>query len=41
VADLDDHLLRDIGVSRVDARRAWGDPAYKPRISHEGWSTGG
>jgi uncharacterized protein YjiS (DUF1127 family) len=32
LADLDDHLLRDIGVSPIDARSA------KPRISHEGWA---
>jgi uncharacterized protein YjiS (DUF1127 family) len=31
LADLSDHLLRDIGVSPIDARSA------KPRISHEGW----
>jgi hypothetical protein len=33
LADLDDHLLRDIGVSSIDARSA----SAKPRISHEGW----
>jgi uncharacterized protein YjiS (DUF1127 family) len=33
LADLNDHLLRDIGVSPVDARSA----CAKPRISHEGW----
>jgi uncharacterized protein YjiS (DUF1127 family) len=33
LADLDDHLLRDIGVSPIDARSA----CVKPRISHEGW----
>jgi uncharacterized protein YjiS (DUF1127 family) len=33
LADLDDHLLRDIGVSPIDARSA----CAKPRISHEGW----
>ena len=32
LADLDDHLLRDIGVSPIDAR------SEKPRISHEGWA---
>jgi len=39
LADFDDHLLRDVGVSRIDARRAWADPGWKPRISHEGWSS--
>ena len=29
--DLNDHVLRDIGVSSFDAGRA------KPRMSHEGW----
>jgi uncharacterized protein YjiS (DUF1127 family) len=33
LADFDDHLLRDIGVSPIDARSAYA----KPRISHEGW----
>jgi uncharacterized protein YjiS (DUF1127 family) len=29
--DLNDHVLRDIGMSPIDAGRA------KPRMSHEGW----
>lgn len=29
--DLNDHVLRDIGVSSIDAGRA------NPRVSHEGW----
>jgi uncharacterized protein YjiS (DUF1127 family) len=29
--DLNDHVLRDIGVSPIEAGRA------KPRMSHEGW----
>lgn len=36
LADLDDHLLRDVGISRIDAQRAWADPVWKPRLSHEG-----
>jgi uncharacterized protein YjiS (DUF1127 family) len=33
LADFDNHLLRDVGVSRIDARSA----SAKPRMSHEGW----
>jgi uncharacterized protein YjiS (DUF1127 family) len=39
LADLDDHLLRDMGISRIDSQRAWADPVWKPRVSHEGWIT--